>query len=329
MNVGGPMHHVIKNRVSCNVERSCSYLTVSGHLNYLGNTWYLIHDDVGLGKHAFICPTLHNHPGDSGSCFRTCRDHSTWKTVPDIHNALTGKKLDRVFVRLLSGLSSWTIIKPIQQHWPLIGGLLHVAVRRWAYRRMSKSTYAYNMICYCCFARSILHFVPHVTVTTLSSIARYISTSHYTHSLCGTNHAVELESSRQSAYLCHTHHTGIGTASLSASGRKWSRLRLSELYQYSRGHVQWPGLREAMQHGRVAALVYDRLVSRICSRSLAKFNHIPSGPPSTYLPNFTKVHASLLEYLLTNTQTNMDQNTTPSTTCGGSKKVTIHGRAKY
>jgi len=141
---------------------------------------------------------------------------------------------------------------------------------------------------------------------------------------------VELESSRQSAYLCHTHHTGIGTASLSASGRKWSRLRrLSELYQYSRGHVQWPGLREAMQHGRVAALVYDRLVSRICSGSLAKFNHIPSGPPSTYLPNFTKIHASLLEYLLTNTQTNMDQNTTPSPTCGGSKKVTIHGWAKY
>jgi len=56
-----------------------------------------------------------------------------------------------------------------------------------------------------------------------------------------------------------------------------------------------------MQHGIVAALVYDRLLSRICSGSLAKFNHIPSGQPSTYLPNFTKIHASLLEYLLTNT----------------------------
>ena len=188
MNVGGPMHHVIKNRVSCNVERSCSYLTVSGHLNYLGNTWYLIHDDVGLGKqmllYAPLCTIIQailevvSELAETTVLGRSFQIFTTrWLE----------KKLDRVFVRLLSGLSSWTIIKPIQQHWSLIGGLLHVAVRRWAYRRMSKSTYAYNMICCCCFARSILHFVPHGTVTALSSIARYISTSHYTHSLCGTN----------------------------------------------------------------------------------------------------------------------------------------------
>ena len=72
------------------------------------DTWYLILDDVGLSKqkllYAPLCTIIH---AILEVVYPTCRAHSTWKTVPDIHNALTEKNLTG-YSYDSSGLSSWT-----------------------------------------------------------------------------------------------------------------------------------------------------------------------------------------------------------------------------
>jgi len=56
------------------------------------DSWYLILDDVGLSKQKLLyAPLCTIMQAILEAVYRTCRDHSTWKTVPDIHNALTEK----------------------------------------------------------------------------------------------------------------------------------------------------------------------------------------------------------------------------------------------
>jgi len=72
------------------------------------NTWYLILDDVGLSKqmllNAPLCTIIETI---LEVVYWTRRNHSSWKTVPNVHNTLTEKNLIG-YSYGSSGLSSWT-----------------------------------------------------------------------------------------------------------------------------------------------------------------------------------------------------------------------------